>query len=62
MLDAVKDGDGEGIVHHWRYDFIHFHVYDYPNYKLMSFCMIAQIYILLIPMMAARILHNVPEQ
>ena len=26
-LDAVKDGDGEGIVHHWRYDFIPYFPY-----------------------------------
>ena len=29
-LGVVKHGDGERIVHHWRYDLIHFHAYNYP--------------------------------
>ena len=57
-LDAVKEGDGERIVRHWRYDFVHFHVYNHPNYRLLSFRMIAQIFALLTPRMAARVLHN----
>ncbi|XP_072019454.1 uncharacterized protein [Amphiura filiformis] len=57
-LDAVREGDGERIIRHWRYDFVHFHAYNHPNYRLISFRMIAQIYALLTPRMAARVMHN----
>ena len=57
-MDAVKQGDGDRIIRHWRYDFVHFHVFKHPNYRLLSFRMIAQIYALLTPRMAARVIHN----
>ena len=58
-LHAVKDGDGEGIVHHGDMTLsINFHIYDNTNYKLVSFCMTAQIYVLLTPRMAARVFHS----
>ncbi len=34
-LDAVREGDGEWIIHHWRYDLVHFNVYNHPNYWLV---------------------------
>jgi len=57
-LDAVKEGDGERILRHWRYDFIHFHAFNHTNYRLISFRFIAQVFGLLTPRMAARMVHN----
>ena len=60
MLNAVKEGDGERIMRHWRYDFVYFSINRHHNYRLlsMSFRLIAQVYALLTPRMAARVIHN----
>ena len=57
-LDAVKESDGERILRHWRYDFIHFERYNHYNYRLLTFRFIAHVYGLLTPRMAARVIHN----
>ena len=57
-LDAVKEGDGERILRHWRYDFVYFNINRHQNYRLLSFRLIAQVYALLTPRMAARVIHN----
>ena len=57
-LDAVKEGDGERIMRHWRYDFVYFSINRHHNYRLLSFRLIAQVYALLTPRMAARVIHN----
>ena len=57
-LDAVKESDGERILRHWRLDFVHFEKHNHYNYRLLTFRFIANVYGLLTPRMAARIINN----
>ena len=56
--DSVREGDGQRMVDHWKYDFMTFFAHNHTNYSIICFEMIANINALLSPKNAFQLIHN----